>query len=146
MKKNVINDVSTRAEAAWALGEIGDKAGLKPLLKLLKDPKEEVRIEAAVALGRLGDQWGNDVIMKSLGSEDDECRLCAVYGLAYCPVPARMEVLLGILENEHWKIKLEAIKTLKKIGGSEAEELLKKAERDPHPAVRNAAAEALMKK
>ncbi len=41
--------------AAKALGEIGDKRAVEPLIAALKDKTREVRRYAAVALGNLGD-------------------------------------------------------------------------------------------
>jgi HEAT repeat protein/lysophospholipase L1-like esterase len=45
-----------RAEAAWALGQLGKEASAAAprLAKALEDPSEPVRLAAAVALGRLG--------------------------------------------------------------------------------------------
>jgi len=45
----------TRAVAARALGRIGDRSGVPPLIAALRDPSAEVRGQAAFALGLIGD-------------------------------------------------------------------------------------------
>jgi HEAT repeat protein len=45
-----------RGEAAEALGSIGDRRAVIPLISALADPAPEVRFWAAFALGRIGDE------------------------------------------------------------------------------------------
>lgn len=47
------NDPNIKRLAALALGELRDASAESPLMKLLKDPNEEVRAEAVVALSKL---------------------------------------------------------------------------------------------
>lgn len=49
-------DVKVRADAAEALGYLGDLEGVKALRVLLKDRAKEVRIQAALGLIRLGEE------------------------------------------------------------------------------------------
>jgi len=41
-------------KAAWALGEIGDKRAVNPIIEALKDSDGDVRNEAKTALEKLG--------------------------------------------------------------------------------------------
>lgn len=47
--------LSVRVECAQALGKIGNKGAVEPLLEALKSSKEELQVSAAVALGMLKD-------------------------------------------------------------------------------------------
>ncbi len=47
-------DSLLRSKACQALGQLGNAAGIKPLLGMLRDPVSGVREDAAAALGRLG--------------------------------------------------------------------------------------------
>jgi HEAT repeat protein len=46
---------ATRADAAFALGRLGDRRAVEPLIRLLDDPDLRVRRHAVIALGSLGD-------------------------------------------------------------------------------------------
>jgi chemotaxis protein CheY-P-specific phosphatase CheC len=66
------DDVQIRANAAWALGEIGNVKAVLPLIALLNDPSDNVRIHAAWSLGRIGDRRAVPGLMGVLknGSSD----------------------------------------------------------------------------
>lgn len=49
-------DEPVRVHAAFALGELGQKSSLEPLIRALDDPSVQVRENAAIALGKIGDQ------------------------------------------------------------------------------------------
>jgi len=48
-------DISTRSNAARALGEIGDKKSVIPLIKTLDEKDYKIKREAVYALGKIGD-------------------------------------------------------------------------------------------
>ncbi|MBI2060041.1 MAG: HEAT repeat domain-containing protein [Nitrospirae bacterium] len=60
------SDPRVRAPAAMALGEIGDRKGLRPLLAALLDKNVEVRRSAAIAVGRLGQEEGVQPLLRLL--------------------------------------------------------------------------------
>ncbi len=62
-----------RWRAIEALGKIGDKRGIEPLIQALKDGNEHVREEAAMALVRIGDAVVKPLIA-ALKSGDTEVR------------------------------------------------------------------------
>lgn len=45
---------SVRSHSAWALGQMGDRSAIEPIMALLKDKNIDVRKDAAAALKRLG--------------------------------------------------------------------------------------------
>lgn len=60
------NDADVRAEAAEALGHLGDTRALRPLRGLLVDSDGEVRAHAAVAMIRVGDEVLLPEVVKAL--------------------------------------------------------------------------------
>lgn len=64
------NDAETRADAAEALGRIGDTKALNPLRERVQDADGEVRTQAAVALIRIGDEQLFPEVVKALRHED----------------------------------------------------------------------------
>ena len=64
------DDADARADAAEALGSIGDRRALQPLRDRLKDPEDEVRMRAAVALVKIGDDQLFPEVVKSLRDDD----------------------------------------------------------------------------
>src|SRR5262249_48125319 len=64
---------AVRAGAAMALGDIGEKRAVEPLLAILnKDDTDSVRIGIVVSLGVLGDQRAIEPLEKLLKSEKSE--------------------------------------------------------------------------
>ena len=65
-------DQVLRAEAASALGRIGDRAALGPLTKLIENEKEEsnVRANACIGLGQLGGAEALAVLRKAAKDRD----------------------------------------------------------------------------
>ena len=70
-------DWQVRAEAAMALGEIGDERAVDPLVEALKDDVREVRLNAAWALGETGDERAIDPLVAALNDQVREVR-CVV--------------------------------------------------------------------
>jgi len=76
-------DGAVRAEAAAALGFVGEEAPLGPLEHALaSDPDVRVRRSAAAAIGRLGRPEGLTALSRALGSEDPVLRAVAMAGIA----------------------------------------------------------------
>jgi len=67
--------------AAQALGEIGDKKAVAPLLQRLKDPESAVRAAAILSLGRLGQAEAVEPLLKQLGDASAMVRWSAAWAL-----------------------------------------------------------------
>jgi len=75
-------DREVRLRSAKALGYLGDRRAIKPLLALLEGDKEaKVRLWAAISLGKMGDPEGISYLFSFLGSEDNLSRKMAVDAL-----------------------------------------------------------------
>ena len=79
----------TRADAALALGLMGEKSAIPMLLSRTKDPDVRVRFEITAALARLGDAKAQDVVLGMSVSQYGEDRYMA---MAVCPDMHRPEV------------------------------------------------------
>ncbi len=64
---NAARPTSVRVEAALALGKIGNKGAVEPLLEALGGDNEELSVAAAVALGKLKDLRALDPLRAKLG-------------------------------------------------------------------------------
>ncbi len=75
------DDGEVRADAAEALGLLGDARALEPVRALLGDPDGEVRTNAAVALIRIGDEKLFPEVVKSLRHPDPRVVIGAAVAL-----------------------------------------------------------------
>src|SRR5216684_7655949 len=60
-------DARVRRRAALAIGHVGLREGVAPLIATLADPDLEVRQMAAFALGLIGDKRARDPLVAALG-------------------------------------------------------------------------------
>jgi HEAT repeat protein len=63
---------AVRGMAAEALGDLGERSAVKPLVSALSDPAVEVRFWSAFALGRLGDPAASPALRRLAESDDAE--------------------------------------------------------------------------
>ena len=63
--------------AAEALGQLGDKRAVDPLIKALSDDHYWVRLSAAMALGQLGDKRAVDPLIMVLSDDYSGVRKAA---------------------------------------------------------------------
>ncbi len=61
-----------RLSAAVALGNLGDRRALKPLVAALKDPSPQIRAVAAAALGKLGHKAALPALKNTANDDTDE--------------------------------------------------------------------------
>jgi HEAT repeat protein len=66
-----------RYEAARACGELGAKAAVPDLVRLVSDPDREVQFAAVAALGQIGGQKAQRVLERCARSSDEAMRLAA---------------------------------------------------------------------
>jgi HEAT repeat protein len=96
-------DALIRAQAAVAIGRIGDRAGTPELVTLLADPDSAVRLQAAFALGTLRDTAAADELARRLdGFPDvvsDSGQLEIVTALAKIGGPTAAGAVSGLLQR-----------------------------------------------
>jgi HEAT repeat protein len=74
-------DEFTRAQAATALGYVGDRAGVAPLTAAVEHDVPAVAAAAATALGQLGDPAAIEPLRTALGHADTNVRASATTAL-----------------------------------------------------------------
>jgi len=136
---------TVRAGAAKALGRIGDVKAVQPLLKLLKDPEDEVRIAACLALGLFKNSSTFDEITNVLLDDKKiEVRQAAAKALGYTQHPAALPYLMEALRDSFWWYEREQqagdlLTAIEKMGSAAVEPLVT-ALKDNEGAVRKYAA------
>ncbi|HHT9117881.1 MAG TPA: HEAT repeat domain-containing protein [Candidatus Hypogeohydataceae bacterium YC38] len=135
---------ATRANAAWALGLLGDVRALPALLKHLWDEDIEVRREVALALGRLKDPRAGEALQElllkgtpvseshgatpaarygtTLGYQDaPSVRYDAARALGYIRyAPALGDLLRIMVQDPDWRVKGACAWALGRIGDGSA--------------------------
>lgn len=94
-------DADVRADAAYALGRIGDVKAATALKALLADADGEVRTQAAVALIRLGDENLLPQVVKSLHHKDPRVVLGAAVILGRMADPRVVPNLVEAFQTQH---------------------------------------------
>ena len=120
-------DPSVRKIAAYVAGVLGDPRAVEAVRPLLNDPKEDVRWNAALALALLGDSEGAELLTRLLDQ-------------------SYVDSLTDITSEQKVELRVNAVKGLVKLKHEPAFGKIRElSERDPVPAVRSAALEALEK-
>jgi HEAT repeat protein len=112
-------DKFARWEAAEALGEIGDKRAVDPLIEALNDKKPLIRWKAAEALGEIKDKRAVDPLIEALKGEDEDwcVRKTAAEALGKIGDKRAVEPLIEALKDEDRYVRETARKVLEKIKG-----------------------------
>ncbi len=159
-----------RYVAAWALGEIGDPAGVPPLVQALSDANGEVRryaVKALIRLNRLAvpllldflpsaSPIGESGAVRALGDIGDLRALEPL--LARVKGPARQDIFLALgklkdpraeaalitgLADADWQIRMNAAMALGPLAGPRAQTALEKTLEDEVMVVREWSARSL---
>jgi len=134
-----------------AIGELGDKEAVEPLLQILVDDKESPgpRMAAARALGGFGDARAVEPLLQILKDERENkaVRRDAASALGTFGDKRAVGPLVNILKsrNEDMWLRVAAVSSLGNIGDQRAIEPLQDALNDPSDHIRNAAQTALQK-
>jgi len=135
----ITGDEVDRCYAARALGIMGDKEAVEPLIESLRDEDIDVCVDAVEALGRIGDISAVTSIIESLenDSSGDVCTAAAT-SLGQLGSEEAIESLKRVILkrperiewddqwDSWWDIQLEAVKTLGKFGREDDVETLLK--------------------
>jgi len=135
-------DANVRANAVWALGDIGDVRAVEPLIAALRDA--DVRWCAARALGELGDNRAVEPLIPLLGDADANVRVYAAGALGEINKdPRAFAVLITALGDTGAQVRWSAAGALGKLGDIRAVGPLVVLLGDADISVRGSAARAL---
>ncbi len=124
------NDSTMRAKAASALGRLGDKRAVEPLIAALKDNDARVRMSAALALAALGDKRAVEPLIAALKDEDRRVRSMSAMALNMLGDKRAVEPLIAALKDEDRSVRLSASDALGNLGDKRAFEPLIAALKD----------------
>ncbi len=114
------SDAAVRSSVARALGLMGDRAAVQPLLAHLNDPDVLVGDRVAEALGRLGDVSAAPALFTALESDQEAVRARAAYGLGLLKLEAAVELLAERLRTDSPMVARRAAEALASIGTPDA--------------------------
>ncbi len=138
-------NAQVRANAATALGWIGDQRAAAPLAKRLKDPDERCRAADALALGMLRSPLALRPLARTLGDASAAVRQQVATSLGEVGDPVTIGLLIDTLSDEEEALEVRAA-AARALGGlhlPQALPVLQDLLGDPEPALRIAAIEAL---
>jgi len=129
------HDEEVREEAARALGELGDRRAVNPLIELLGDDNRYVRREAAKSLGKIGDEHAIPALINALKDEDRYGREGAAEGLGGMGEKA-FSSLIRAIKDDDWHVRMGAAIAFRIIGDKDALKVLIPAMKDENRFVR----------
>ena len=126
-----------RQAAAEALGDIGNKKAIQPLLSLLeKDRDGRVRTFAATSLSKMNDKNGMDYLFDALASMDNVGRVEAIEALIKSGEAVYDRLIESLETSDDMLVRAGAGKVLSENRVKEAKQALLAALQDDAPAVR----------
>lgn len=137
------SDPRVVAASARALGLIGDRRAVGPLVALLGDGHDDVRAAAAFSLGQLGAAEAVAPLIRLLGDTDHHVRADASHALGKLGAPA-VAPLLSLLARQEQPD--EVMRALVAMDQAALEEELIRALRDMNQGVRAQAARVLIQR
>ncbi len=138
-------DDSIRQAAAQALGELGDKRAVNPLINMLDDLDPNVRSNAAQALGKLGDKRAVKPLINRLNDSGSSVSSNAAQALGELGDKRAIEPLFNRLSNSSLCDYPYAAQVLGKLGDKRAIKPLINRLSDSNSGVSSSAAQALGK-
>ncbi len=137
------NDEGARCRAVEALAGLTDDAALAKLLDASRDDSWRVRERAVRLLTRFSPERLVEVIADTVnGAREPSVRNAAMDALVRLG-PQAVTPLSGLLEQEHWELRLHGAVTLGRIAEPQAVSALARLLKDSEENVIHAAAEAL---
>lgn len=112
-------------EAAEALGELGDKSAVEPLIEALAAGDGKLKMAAAEALGRIGAPAAGAELIATLQKPGYEAlRITCLKALGNIRSKNAVEHIIGLLEAESRLTRISAVEALGNIGDKRALEPL----------------------
>lgn len=97
------------AKAAWALGRIGEKKAVDPLLKLFKKKKWETRAAALEALAQIAPDRVPELIPQALKDKNHPVRMMAAWVSPAADESGAPETFKTLLGDKDWRVRVAAI-------------------------------------
>ena len=133
-------DYGIRAEAAGALGYIGDKRAFEVLQRAFyEDTSWLVRFSAAVSLGNLQDARAKTVLLDALNSPQVNLQLASLTALGEIQALDAIEPMLRFAGEEDWLLRHRLAQALGNLKCNQSISALKFLAKDVEPQVRQAA-------
>ena len=106
------NNIISRCEAAYMLGEKEEETAIAPMLKILRNPSEPVALKKSImqALGNIKDKSATPALIEILAQGDNQLTLSAITSLGMLEDKTATEPLLQLLTNQ--ELLLATIRTL----------------------------------
>ncbi len=119
-------DDNVRAQAARALGLMGERRAVKRLIELLKDSNKWVRQQAAGALGDLRETGAAGPLIEVLETDNDYMtRSHAAEALGELREKSAIPALAEALGHGHYQVRNEVAEALREIGEDSYEHVVK---------------------
>ncbi|ERN42787.1 HEAT domain containing protein [Rubidibacter lacunae KORDI 51-2] len=139
-------DYGIRADAAGALGYLGDERALTPLIRLFyEDTDWLVRFSAAVSIGNLRDcdPRAEAVLRDALNSEEVVIQHAAIAALGEIGAVEAVEDILRFARSDDWLVRQRLTEALGNLPTEKTVSALKFLAKDEHPQVAQSAAISL---
>jgi hypothetical protein len=134
---------AVRAAAARALGRLGNRTPVEPLVAALRDSAWPVRTAAALSLGNLRQRTPVEPLVATLNDADESVRAAAVWALGRLGNRTPVEPLVAALRDSAWPVREAAAFSLQALGRRAPVAPLLAAHLDQDSQVREAAGWAL---
>jgi HEAT repeat protein len=143
----LIHDPSpeVRAEAASAIGRLGDEDAAMLLFELLSDPNELIQESAMAALSRMESERVVPLLLQALSSPDEVIRIRAAETLTRLRDPDTAPSLMVLARDEKEAVRRAAVKALGEVDAPGVAQLLRSALLDKGSLVRQQAVISLGK-
>lgn len=134
---SVDEDLSFRRQVIHALGSIGGRSVVEPLIALFKDKEPLIRRSVAFSLGRIGDKRAIEPLRVRLREDGDKiARLNVSFALFMMGEENQLESIITALKDKDWAMRNHAAFLLGEIGDRRAVEHLIEALKDKNDYVR----------
>ncbi len=122
------------------LGELKAVETYDKMVELAQDENENsfVRMYAAEAIGAMQKDDAVEVLTELYGEKDPNLRAYVIKGVSYFTTSDAQKVILQAVRDDHWKVRKEAIETIKKQKMTSAVSyLVYRAKNDPERTIKN---------
>lgn len=125
-----------RAAAARALGKIGNPSAVKPLLRALEDPDDEVKIGAMRSLSEFPSEESLRAIEKFVDHPSEDIRRNSIESIAGLDPELGLRYASRALGDSSWMVRKTAAKVIRRFGDKRCLEVLLDNLNDPDTEVR----------